>query len=55
MRRATKGVAAMVSGTIEAVLPIEVPTMMRVSGIIAMSSIMKGKERRRLTTTSSTR
>ena len=39
----------MVRGTIEAVLPMEVPAISLVSGIIAIIRIMNGNERSRLT------
>ncbi len=51
IRRATKGVAAMVRGTIEAVLPMEVPAISLVRGIIAIIRMMNGNERSRLTIT----
>src|SRR5690606_9166008 len=43
--RATKGAAAIVSGTMAAAVPIDVPTKKRVSGIMATSKIMNGVER----------
>ena len=48
-KRATKGIAASVNGTIEATVPIEVPTIKRVKGIASISSIIKGMERAALT------
>ena len=49
--RAIKGNAAMVSGTMEATVPREVPTIARVSGIIITIRIMNGMERSRLIST----
>ena len=49
-RRAIKGAAAIVSGTIAAVVPIEVPATIRVKGMIATSKMMKGVERMAFTT-----
>ena len=49
IRRAMKGVAAMVSGTMAAVVPIEVPAISRVNGMIATTRMMKGVERVALT------
>ena len=43
------GVAATVSGTIAAVVPIEVPAISRVNGMIATTRMMKGVERVALT------
>src|SRR3989344_3828603 len=51
MSRAIKGIAAMVRGTMEAVVPRDVPTMMRVNGISATIKMAKGKERPMLTRT----
>ena len=45
MRRATNGIAAMVSGTEAALMPIDVPTSMRVKGMLATIKMMKGIER----------
>ncbi len=42
--------AAIDSGTMAAVVPIEVPAMSRVSGISATIRMMKGMERKALTT-----
>ena len=47
--RAMKGVAAIVSGTIAAVVPIEVPATSRVNGMMATTRMMKGVERVALT------
>jgi hypothetical protein len=44
----------MVRGTIAAVLPIDVPTINLVRGMMAIIRMMKGNERRRLTTKSKT-
>ena len=52
--RATKGAAASTSGTTVALLPMVVPTKKRVKGMTAIMRMRKGKERVRLTTTSST-
>ena len=52
--RATKGAAAMTSGTTVALLPMVVPTRRRVTGMTAIMRMRKGKERVRFTTTSST-
>ena len=52
--RAMKGVAAMVSGTIAAEVPIEVPATRRVNGMIATTRMMNGVERVALTTAPST-
>ena len=49
MIRAMNGAAEIVSGTIAAVVPMEEPTIIRVSGIIATINIMKGVERVALT------
>ena len=49
MIRATKGTAARVRGTMEAVLPMEVPTSARVRGMRAIRRMMKGKDRSRFT------
>src|SRR5690606_2028410 len=54
-RRAMKGIAAMVSGTMAAAGPIEVPTTRRVNGITATIRMMKGVERAALTMRPSTR
>ena len=48
---ATKGKAAITSGTIEATEPIVVPTISLVSGNTTTIRIMNGTERRRLTMT----
>jgi len=53
-RRAMKGTAAMVSGTMAAVVPIEVPAISRVNGMIATTRMMNGTERVALTTSPST-
>ena len=53
--RATMGVAATVSGTMEAVLPKEVPAKARVNGMITIIKMMNGKERVKLTTMSRVR
>ncbi len=50
-----KGVDATVSGTMAAVVPIEVPAISRVNGMIATTRMMKGVERVALTITPSTR
>ncbi|MNC74217.1 hypothetical protein D3C75_1255330 [compost metagenome] len=47
--RAIKGAAPTVSGTIAACKPIEVPTIMRVNGIIQTSKMMNGMERKMFT------
>ena len=44
------GVAATVSGTIAASVPIEVPAIRRVNGMIATTRMMNGVERVALTT-----
>ena len=49
------GVAATVSGTIAAVVPIEVPAISRVKGMIATTRMMNGTERMAFTTSPSTR
>src|SRR5579859_3622137 len=54
-RRATKGTAATVSGTMAAVVPIEVPTSRRVSGMMAIIRMMNGVERKALTAAPRTR
>jgi hypothetical protein len=54
-RRATNGIAAMVSGTIAAVAPIDVPVMSRDSGMTSTSRITKGSERPMFTTAPSAR
>src|SRR5690606_25502366 len=48
-RRAKKGMVAMVSGTMAAVVPIDVPVRSRVKGMIATTRMMKGVERAALT------
>ena len=47
--RAMKGVAAIVSGTIAACVPIDVPAIKRVNGTIATTRMIKGVERVTLT------
>ena len=47
-RRAMNGNAATVSGTIDATVPRDVPTMTRVSGMIMTIRMMNGIERSRL-------
>ena len=47
-RRAKNGMAAIVKGTQAAVVPIDVPTTIRVKGMIATIKIMKGTERVRI-------
>ena len=47
-RRATKGKAAMTSGTMEATVPTDVPTMRRVMGMTITMRMRKGTERRKL-------
>ena len=47
--RAKKGMVAIASGTIAAVVPIVVPTSARVIGITATSRMMNGTERPMLT------
>src|SRR5699024_5651101 len=54
-RRAMKGMAAMLSGTMAAGVPMEVPTMSRVNGMMATSKMMKGVERMALTTSATAR
>ncbi len=49
MIRAIYGAAEIVSGTMAAVVPMEVPTMIRVSGMMATIRMMKGVERTALT------
>ena len=49
MIRAMNGAAEMVSGTMAAVVPMEEPTIIRVSGIIATIKMMNGVERVALT------
>ena len=44
-RRAKNGMAAIVKGTQAAVVPIDVPTTIRVNGMIATIKIMNGTER----------
>ncbi|MPM93863.1 hypothetical protein SDC9_141005 [bioreactor metagenome] len=44
-KRPTNGMAAMLSGTMAASVPMEVPTKIRVSGIIATIRIIKGVDR----------
>ncbi len=51
--RAMNGVAAMVSGTMAAVVPIEVPAISRVKGMMATTRMMNGVERVAFTTTPS--
>ena len=46
---ATIGTAPTVSGTIEALVPMEVPTTKRVNGIRRTRRIRKGSDRRRFT------
>ncbi len=53
--RATNGTAATVRGTMAAVVPMEVPTIARVKGIIATIKIMNGSERPIFTTAESMR
>ena len=53
--RAMNGNAAITSGTMEAVVPTDVPTIHRVSGITKIIRIRNGIERSRFTTTSSVR
>ena len=48
-RRAKNGIAAMVNGTHAAVVPMDVPTTIRVNGMIATIKMMKGTERVALT------
>ncbi len=48
-KRATNGAAAIVSGTIAAPEPIEVPATSRVNGMIATTRMMKGVDRVALT------
>src|SRR5450830_1443013 len=48
-RRAMNGAEAIVSGTIAAAVPIDVPTKKRVNGITATSKMMNGVERTALT------
>ena len=45
-----KGIEARTSGTIAAVVPMDVPTMKRVNGMIATIRMMNGIERSALTT-----
>src|SRR5690606_25618612 len=45
-----KGAAAMVSGTMAAAVPIDVPTIKRVNGMMATSRMMKGVDLTALTT-----
>ena len=52
--RATKGKAAITSGTMVALGPMVVPTMSLVRGMIAMSRIRNGMERMMFTITSRT-
>ena len=54
MSLATKGAAASVRGTMEAVLPMEVPTIILVNGMMAIIRMMKGKDLPRFTARSST-
>ena len=44
-RRAINGAAAIVNGTIAAAVPMDVPAIRRVKGMIATSKMMKGVER----------
>ena len=53
-RRAMKGTVAIVSGTIAAVVPIDVPATIRVKGMIATTRMMNGTDRVALTTSPST-
>jgi len=50
MRRAMKGAAATVSGTMAALVPMEVPATSRVKGMMATTRMMKGVERAAFTT-----
>ena len=50
--RAMKGAAAIVSGTIAALVPIDVPAMRRVNGMMATTRMMNGVERVAFTTES---
>jgi hypothetical protein len=50
-RRAIKGKAAITSGTMDAVVPTDVPTIARVRGITIIIRIRNGIERRRFITT----
>ena len=52
--RATKGMADTTSGTIVAVDPMEVPTILRVNGMIATNRMMNGTDRSRFTKNPST-
>ena len=52
--RAMKGMAARVSGTIAASVPIDVPTKARVKGMIATTRMMNGTERVAFTASPST-
>src|SRR5450830_1983280 len=54
-RRAMNGAEAMVSGTIAAAVPMDVPTKKRVNGITATSKMMNGVERTALTSRPATR
>src|SRR5690625_4210366 len=53
--RAMKGTAAMVSGTMAAAVPMEVPATRRVKGMIATTRMMKGVERVAFTISPATR
>ena len=53
-RRATKGKAAQIRGMMEAVVPTEVPRIIRDKGITITMRMRKGTERRRFTTVLST-
>ena len=53
-KRAKYGMALMVSGTITAAVPMVVPTMKRVTGMIAISRIRNGNERMVFTSPSTT-
>ena len=48
-RRLRKGMATMVKGTQAAVVPMDVPAMRRVSGMMATMRMMNGMERMMLT------
>ncbi|CAH0273632.1 hypothetical protein SRABI128_03459 [Microbacterium sp. Bi128] len=54
-KRAKYGMALRVSGTMTAAVPMVVPTMNLVTGMIAISRIRNGNERSRLTSPSRTR
>ncbi|CSA97340.1 Uncharacterised protein [Vibrio cholerae] len=55
IRRATNGIAPIVSGTMAAVVPIKVPTISLVTGMMATINTKKGTERPMLTTAPSAR